>query len=171
MKKKEKTKRLGIILLEFVFLIAILIGIVKLNANANNGPEMNRIKALSNVSDARSALENKFPGYMAVSPELKSVIKTLSLKEVSNTLPQISGHESFQIYAEPTSLDYALRLDWGRIKFKRTEALSGVFTPSLQFSKYDREPGSEFSDSIPVVSQPVHHKYLAPRIVLGIGKR
>jgi len=171
MKKKEKTKRFGVILLEFVLLIAILIGIVKLNANANNGPEMNRIKASSNVSDAHTLMDNKFLSFVAGSPEYKSGIKTFSLKEVSTTLPQIPGHERPEIYAEPVSLDYVSRLDWDRFNFKQTEVLSEVFFPTSRFTKYDLTSASEFSDTIPIVAQPAYHKYLAPRIVLGIGKK
>jgi hypothetical protein len=171
MKKKEKTKRFGIILSELVLLIAILIGIVKLNANANNGPEINGPKALSNEEAERSFVDNKFLNLSSGSTELKSGIKTFSLKEISNTLPQVPVNESFEINAEPISLNYETRLDWEGFKLNQTEALSEVFYPKSRFSKYDLTRVIKFSDSIPIVSQPAYHKYLAPQIVLGIGKK
>jgi hypothetical protein len=171
MQKKEKTKRFGIIIMELVFLIAILIGIVKLNANANNGPEINGTKALSNGSDAHSLSDNRFLGNRAVSPELKGGIKAVSLKEISNTLPQAPVNERFEINAEPISLNYETRLDWEGFKLNQTEAISEVFYSKSRFSKYDLTRVSKFSDSIPIVSQPAYHKYLAPQIVLGIGKK
>ena len=84
MKKKEKTKRFGVILLELVFLIVILLGIVKLKANATNNPDLHRMNTLINVSREQSSAMNNIRNLKARSFELQSHKKSSSLKDFSN---------------------------------------------------------------------------------------
>ena len=175
MKRTEKTKRFGIIILELVFLIVILVGIVKLRANANSGPDLIRMEWESDLSEKSLEINlNQIPD--ASSMEFQRRIISSPLKEINseplmrNLLSQIPRHGKFGI-SDMLFRDIATKIDRDQLKLEQTGSGSDVIKPPLKLSEADFKTFNEYEDSIPKIWDPVYHRYLSPQILLSIGKR
>ena len=175
MKGIEKTKRFGKIVLELVFLIVILVGIVKLSANANSGPDLIKTEWESNVYKKSSEL-NLNQNLNARASEFPGRIKSSPLKEISNEplkrnlFSPIPQHGKFGM-SDMLFHDIATKIDREQLKLEETSSAPETLKPTLQINEADFKSFNEYADSIPKIWDPVYHRYLAPQIVLSIGKR